>query len=311
MKRGLNVLEAEATSEIAGGASRDTVAVDSTAGQAESGSGHSEQRRRELADFLRTRREKLKPEQVGIMQGARRRTPGLRREEVAELAGVGTTWYTWLEQARDIQPSSEVLRRLGQALKLQPAEVRHIFLLAGKSLSIEIGDEKEMVDPSILRFLHDALNVPAVVLGARWDVLAFNKAAEKAFPGLLEKPEGQRNWLDLIFCWPPSRGRVRNWETVARRVIAEFRSSLSESLDNPWVLELVDRMKLESVEFAQWWRDHDVRDNYPAIVELGEVRSEGVRWERAVLHPGNNPRQRILIFNPFPIENAQDKPKGS
>ena len=121
----------------------------------DSGNSISESRRRELADFLRTRREKLKPEQMGLAQSSRRRTPGLRREEVAELAGVGTTWYTWLEQARDIQPSAEVLRRLGQALKLTSAEMRHMFALAGKAAPTELDESADQVSESLMKFFKE------------------------------------------------------------------------------------------------------------------------------------------------------------
>lgn len=196
------------------------------------GSGTSEQRRRELADFLRTRREKLKPEQVGIAQGSRRRTPGLRREEVAELAGVGTTWYTWLEQARDIQPSSEVLRRLGTALQMTPAEVRHLFSLAGKAAPFDI-DTTETPSESLKRFMETSLQVPAVLLGARWDVLCMNKHAQNMFPSLAATAEGERNWIRFIFCNDVTKSKITGWEDHARRLLAEFRANVSDSLDSP------------------------------------------------------------------------------
>lgn len=161
------------------------------------GNANSEQRRKELADFLRTRREKLKPEQVGITQGARRRTPGLRREEVAEIAGVGTTWYTWLEQARDIQPSGEVLRRLGQALRLSAAEMRHLFALAGKAMPSDLEAQDESVSDGLQRLLNNALKVPAVLIGGRWDVLALNDLAKDFFPSLAHVDSGQKK-LDAL-----------------------------------------------------------------------------------------------------------------
>jgi transcriptional regulator with XRE-family HTH domain len=266
----------------------------------ERGSGTSEQRRRELADFLRIRREKLKPEQMGLSQGARRRTPGLRREEVAELAGVGTTWYTWLEQARDIQPSSEVLRRLGQALKLNTAEMRHMFSLAGKAPPVDVAPETEVATESIMRMLNQSLQVPAILLGSRWDILHVNELAAKGFPPMTQLPEGRRNWLYFTFCDSVLRKNVASWESNARRVIAEFRASLSESLDNPWVIEMVNLLKAESPEFAQWWREHDVRDNNPTVVEVQNPETGVVhRYERSILRPLENERMRILLFTPI------------
>lgn len=272
-------------------------APQSNSSGAVSTSGTSEQHRRELADFLRTRREKLKPEQVGMTQGARRRTPGLRREEVAELAGVGTTWYTWLEQARDIQPSAEVLRRLGAALQLSPAEVRHMFSLAGKAAPQEGDSSNETVSESMTRFLQQSLQVPAILLGGRWDILAMNELASKEFQHANSLPENRRNWLYYVFCSGKTRAKVQGWEQNARRLLAEFRASVSDSLDNPWVQEVVEILKTESEEFAKWWREHDVRDNTPAIVEVSD--SDGKRtYERTVYRPWENLRYKILVFTP-------------
>jgi len=258
--------------------------------------GASEQRRRELADFLRTRREKLKPEQVGITQGARRRTPGLRREEVAELAGVGTTWYTWLEQARDIQPSAEVLRRLGSALQLNPAELRHMFSLAGKAAPMDIETTTEVVTDNMLRIVNEALQVPAILLGSRWDVLAINQKASDMFPAFVDLGSGRHNWLHYIFCNELTRTRLLDgWEMSARRTMAEFRASLAESLDNPWVVEIVDLLKADSPEFAKWWREHDVRENTPALIRMEDSEGKIRSWDRAILKPWENMRYKIIV----------------
>jgi transcriptional regulator with XRE-family HTH domain len=266
----------------------------------ESGSGTSEERRRELADFLRTRREKIKPEQVGITQLTRRRTPGLRREEVAELAGVGTTWYTWLEQARDIQPSSEVLRRLGQALQLNSAEVRHMFALAGKAPPAEVDGRDEKATESMLRLLNDAIQVPAVLLGARWDVLAINGRGHKIFEAVQTLPPEKRNWLYYCLCANQPRAHLRNnWEANSRRLIAEFRSSLGDSFDSPWVRELIDMLKRDSADFERWWREHDVRDDASTILEAIDEEGNPIRFERLALRPLHNSRFRILLFTPL------------
>lgn len=265
----------------------------------ERGGGANEQRRRELADFLRTRREKLKPENVGLAAGSRRRTPGLRREEVAELAGVGTTWYTWLEQARDIQPSNEVLRRLGQALQLNPAEMRHMFALAGKAPPSDLESTNETVSESMAHFLEAGLKVPAILVGSRWDILQINKLAQQAFPHLNELPADRRNWMHYVFVKPALRERLQSWENNARRVLAEFRASLGDSLDNPWVMEVVDQLKTESPEFARWWREHDVRDNSPVNIEIQSAQTGKIEaYERMVLRPWENMRYKILIFVP-------------
>ena len=257
----------------------------------------SEHRRLELADFLRTRREKLKPEQVGIAQLSRRRTPGLRREEVAELAGVGTTWYTWLEQARDIQPSSEVLRRLGNALNLNPAEMRHLFSLAGKSFASAVAPGTETVSASLRRLIDHAVSVPALVLGYRWDVITWNAPAAAMLPDLLSLAPENRNWLYHVF-FNDVVDRVERWEDHARRLVAEFRASVSDSLDSPWVTELVELMKSRSPQFTQWWREHDVRDRQPVIIQVTSPEKGPVLYERTILKTAEEPKLTILIFTP-------------
>jgi transcriptional regulator with XRE-family HTH domain len=266
----------------------------------ENASGTSEQRRRELAEFLRSRRERLKPDQVGISHVARRRTPGLRREEVAELAGVGTTWYTWLEQARDIQPSAEVLRRLASALKMSPVEIRHLYALAGKAPPAESDSHlREQPSEALLNTLNSSIQVPAILLGTRWDVLAINQKADQAFPYLMPVLRDHGNWLKFLLETPSREGLIA-WESNVRRVIAEFRSSVSDMVDHPWVLELIEELKAKSPEFATWWKDHDVRDNTPTIVEVTD-REKGLsqRYERVLLSAHENARFKFLIFNPI------------
>lgn len=262
----------------------------------------SAQRRRELADFLRTRREKLKPEQVGLAQGSRRRTPGLRREEVAELANVGTTWYTWLEQARDIQPSAEVLRRIGKALRLNQAEMRHLFALAGKAPPPDLtAPPEEVVTESMRRFLEESLQVPAILVGARWDILEMNSRARDipVFKELLAGESPKRNWVYFVFCSSAAHQTLDAWETHARRLLAEFRASLSDQLDNPWVLELIDLLKAESKEFATWWKEHDVRDNSPVMFQAKDPNGQMATWERFIVKLGDHLPYRVLTFTPI------------
>ncbi|RYZ76814.1 MAG: XRE family transcriptional regulator [Proteobacteria bacterium] len=265
-------------------------------GETQDRSGLSESRRRELADFLRTRREKLKPEQLGITQLSRRRTPGLRREEVAEIAGVGTTWYTWLEQARDIQPSAEVLKRLAQALMMNPAETRHMFTLAGRSAPVEVEKLEETPSASLLRILQ-TFQMPAVLLGSRWDVLAVNEATKQTFPHVASITGQKVNWLHFFFKTIDSNSVV-NWETAARQLISDFRSSMSDALDQPWVVEIVESLRKENERFDSFWRDHDVSDGAYTLVEFNESSPAGAgRYERTMLRAAEDPRLSIVLYN--------------
>ncbi|MES2965142.1 MAG: helix-turn-helix transcriptional regulator [Bdellovibrionota bacterium] len=275
-----------------------SVPSSNAASASEDRSGLSEQKRRDLADFLRSRREKMKPETVGIAQVSRRRTPGLRREEVAELAGVGTTWYTWLEQARDIQPSSEVLRRLARALMLNGAEMRHLYALAGKAAPSELDGSVEVPPPSLLRLIEESLHVPAFILGIRWDVLAINARAAIAFPWLKDLASTQQNLVEYFFC-DFDRSVINDWSMLAKRTVAEFRSTLSDSLDHPWVLETIEALRRKSPEFDQMWREHDVFDPVPTIVEI--TRDGNVsRFERTILRSSEDSRHKIMVLNPIP-----------
>src|SRR5215471_5199228 len=133
-----------------------------------------QERRQALADFLRQRRAHLSPTDVDLPPGFRRRTPGLRREEVAQLANMGTSWYVWLEQGRDVHPSAQVLESLAQALLLTPNERRHLFLLAGQTLPPRASPLEERVSPALQQLLDDLNPTPAYVMGQRWDCLAWN-----------------------------------------------------------------------------------------------------------------------------------------
>ena len=140
---------------------------------------HERERRQALADFLRQRRAQLTPAEVDLPPGIRRRTPGLRREEVAQLANMGTSWYVWLEQGRDVHPSAQVLESLAQALRLTPNERRHLFLLAGQPLPPPpVSPTEESVSPALQQVLDDLNPAPAYVMGRRYDYLGWNKAAD-------------------------------------------------------------------------------------------------------------------------------------
>ena len=190
-------------------------------------------RRRELGAFLRSRRERLSPSATGIATGLRRRRLGLRREEVAMIAGVGTTWYTWLEQGRDVRPSVEVLTSLCRALQLDAAEKRHLFILAGRQQPERRAATPEKVDGPLLHMLQSLVLQPAYVVGRRWDVLAWNPAAVAVFGdyGLLEGDA--RNIVHMVFASPHHRRLLVDWEELARVVLASFRAESAKYVGDP------------------------------------------------------------------------------
>lgn len=240
----------------------------------------------------------MKPETVGITQVSRRRTPGLRREEVAELAGVGTTWYTWLEQARDIQPSAEVLRRLSSALKMNGAETRHLFALAGKAAPADLDGIVETPPASLVRFIEESVQAPAILIGLRWDVLAMNARAALTFPWMREIAERRSNLMEYFFC-EFERKIMPGWDDVARRSVAEFRSTLSDSLDHPWILESIESLRRKSADFDRMWKEHEVFEPVPTIVET-VVEGVSRKYERILLQTSDDSRHKIFVFNAVP-----------
>ncbi|WP_417579317.1 helix-turn-helix transcriptional regulator [Nitrincola sp.] len=216
-----------------------------------------ERTRAELTTFLRTRRERLSPADVGLPSGGRRRTPGLRREEVAALSGVGLTWYTWLEQGRDISVSPSFLDNLSRALKLDAAERRHLFLLAHDRLPAEPGKTFCEVPPLVLRLMKDLSPHATYVLNLRWDVLAFNDPADQLF-GFKHHAAGQRNLLWMLFTDPSLRERLVDWEDQAVQMLSSFRRDYAHATQEAEIQALVANLQKASPEFKQGWSRHDV-----------------------------------------------------
>ncbi|TVT27976.1 helix-turn-helix domain-containing protein [Amycolatopsis rhizosphaerae] len=214
-------------------------------------------RRRELAAFLRSRRERITPEQVGLPSFGRRRTPGLRREEVAQLAGVGVTWYTWLEQGRDINASEQVLEAIATTLRLDPYERSHLFTLAGLGEPV-VAKECKAVSPGIRAMLDKLDPFPAAAYNGRTDILAYNRAHNWLFE-VDELPFEERNSLLQLCTNPKWHARLPGWEDGVARSVAQFRAVMAEHVGEPSFKKLVKRLREESPLFARAWEQHDVQ----------------------------------------------------
>jgi len=224
------------------------------------GGGHARhaQRQRDLAAFLRTHRERTDPREVGVPAAGRRRTPGLRREEVAMLAGMSVDYYTRLEQARDVQPSPSVVDAIARALQLGTAERDHLFRLSGCEPSRRPSTAR--VRPSVQRTL-DALEPnPAFVTDRSMDVLAWNDAATRLLVDFATLPEADRNIAVLVFLDARGRELYPEWESVALDVVGLLRGSLGRYPDDPYPRTLVDRLAAGSPAFERLWSRQDVRE---------------------------------------------------
>ncbi|ROL63411.1 transcriptional regulator [Pseudomonas protegens] len=207
--------------------------------------------RNELSEFLTRHRKKLKPSDVGLPTTERRRTPGLRREEVAALAGVGLTWYTWFEQGRAVKVSERFLLSVAYALKLDDAECTHLFLLAHRRPPPPEAYQWVSVTPGIQQLLDD-LPRPAYVQNLRWDVVAWNAAAEALFE-LAARQREDRNLLRMIFADPEMRRRLSAWPDDAPRLLAQFRYDVAVTPEDPAMVALIEEMKVLSPSFRRGW----------------------------------------------------------
>ncbi|MFG2191549.1 helix-turn-helix transcriptional regulator [Streptomyces sp. NPDC048639] len=226
-------------------------------GTGEAARGADTVRRSELAAFLRSRRERITPEQVGLPRGRRRRTPGLRREEVAHLSAVGVTWYTWLEQARDIHVSAQVLDALARALQLDPSERSHLFSLAGATDPAP-GSECTGVSPSVRLMLEQLEPYPACVQNSRYDILAYNRTYGRLLCGLDSLPYRDRNCMWLAFTSPEWQAALVDRDETIRLMAAKFRASMAEHLAEPVWKAMLKRLQQASAEFRELWERHEV-----------------------------------------------------
>jgi transcriptional regulator with XRE-family HTH domain len=232
-------------------------------------------RRTELAAFLRAQRARLTPADVGLPEGSasgRRRTPGLRREEVAQLSGVGVTWYTWLEQGRDIVASVQVIDALARSLLLTPDQHRHLRELAGLPAPEPDVPGDDML-PRLQLLVDAAAPSPASVYDGHFDYLAWNEpyARVRHDPAVL--PAGRRNMIWMMFTDPENRARMVRWEPAARAVLSQFRAAAGRRPDDPRFAELVAALTDASPQFRDWWADYPVRYFRPATIAINHPRA--------------------------------------
>ncbi len=261
-------------------------------------------RRGELAAFLRSRRERITPEQVGLPRGPRRRTPGLRREEVAHLSAVGVTWYTWLEQARDIHVSPQVLDAVARALQMDRAERGHLFALAGAADPVR-GTECAVVTQSMRQMLDQLAPFPAVVQNSRFDILAYNSTYGRLLCDLDALPEEDRNCMWLAFTNADWRASLVELDKTLCVMAAKFRASMAGHVAEPAWKALVARLEAASPEFREIWaRQEVVRPvSHTKLFRHKEVGL--LRLSATGLWTGPNHGPRMLTYTPDDEESRE------
>jgi transcriptional regulator with XRE-family HTH domain len=223
------------------------------------------------------------------------------------LAGVGTTWYTWLEQGRDVHPSNEVLSALAAALRLDRTERRHLFVLHDRPTRERRPTGAERVDEPLRRMLDSLTGQAAFVLGRRWDVLAWNRAADVVF-GPYERLKGdERNTLHLVFADPDHRRLLVDWEAVARASLAMFRADCARYAGDPDFERLVARLTRLSPEFAQWWPQREVARPLAGQKRIDHPTAGRMLFEYSSLGVGDPPEIKLIVFTPLDDEDTARK----
>ena len=256
-----------------------------------------------LGIYLRDRRTRLDPAALGFV-GGRRRTPGLRREEVASRANISPTWYTWLEQGRGGAPSADVLDRIAGGLMLTEPEREHLFML-GLGRPPEVRYKRvEGVTPRLQRVL-DALEVsPALIKTATWDVVAWNRAAALLLTDYSQLPREERNILRLMFGSPRMQAAQEDWESVARFVVGAFRADAARAGATAEITRLVDELSRASPEFDRLWRDNEVAAHGEGLKRIRHSELGVIELEFSAFAVDGRPELGMVVYNPASDDTA-------
>lgn len=263
---------------------------------------NDERRRKQLAGFLRSRRLRLSPREAGLaVETSRRRTTGLRREEVASLSGISLPWYTALEQGRDIHVSEQVLESLARTLRLSSDERHHLLVLANHS-SLPQPKADDAVPSSLQQILDRMGTYPAYIIDKRWNVLAWNQISGTLCRDISREPELGKNMLWRVFAVEESKSRIVNWEHVASAMVAHFRSRFALYMNDSWYQELVDKLCDRSEEFRTLWERHDVSGTLEGeqIIRLPEAGLLTFRYHTFTISESSAFAMRVFT----PLENS-------
>lgn len=256
-----------------------------------------EAKRQELGAFIRRCRERLTPADFGLPPGTRRRTPGLRREEAALLAGLSTTWMSWIEQGRDVALSAAALGRLASGLRLSRAERAYLFELAGKRDPAP-GVEAMAATPAVVQGAVAAIMAPAYVLDRFWTARAWNGPAAHLFTGWLDRGDAAPNLLRFIFLEPAARRLIDDWPARARRVAAEFRADSSTWRDDPAMVAWIEELKARSPDFAAFWESHGVLEREGGVRRFHHPSEGALALEQVSFQLAGHPDLKLTMLVP-------------
>jgi transcriptional regulator with XRE-family HTH domain len=260
--------------------------------------------RAQLSEFLKSCRARREPAAVGLVPAARRRSKGLRREDVAALAGLSATWYTWLEQGRNVRPSEQILERLSGALGLSAAERDYLFMLAQHRPPRQVPNQGEPLRPAVQRMLN-AVNVPALVHTRRWDVVAWNGVWTRCFPDFGQRPAAKRNLLRILLTEADFQRNADEQEEIARRILPTVRLDYTQAGDDPAFDELIEELSAVCPIFDRLWHSPEI-SRFPEGVYTATYSGIGpINFEHTAYSVASSPNLRLLLFSPADAHSAE------
>ena len=253
----------------------------------------------ELSEFLKSCRDRTKPETFDLPIRPRRRSRGLSRAEVATLATISVDWYTWLEQGRDIQPSVQVLDKLAAVFRLTEPERRYLYALTKRPL---LPSEAFDADFQLIeRMIAQMSEAPAIILRKDWQILAQNSCADNFFGTWNHVPQANKNLLYLFFTDKVFTQYLRNWEWHAKVVIRQFRAIYATEIGNPTFTSLIERLNSASAQFRQWWAETDVTGRDDGRKEFDHPSLGYHDYDYTILLPAENHAVEVIVFIPRPV----------
>ncbi|GGE33334.1 transcriptional regulator [Pullulanibacillus camelliae] len=260
-----------------------------------------EERLQELSEFLKARRAKIHPHMVGLPEGPRRRTPGLRREEVAQLANVSTTWYTWLEQGREIKVSSSVLESVANALKLNADERKYLFALALEDSTRTVFMEHEEIDipESLHKILEELQYCPTIVSDRRCNIVGWNQAASHVFVEFERIPPEERNLIELVFARKEFRALAANWEHFVKGFLSIFRTYYGQYVADSWYGEFIKKMESSYSDFNKLWNQSGVHSAPDLQIEFRHSKAGKMFFNLTSLQVQGTADLRCSVYTPI------------
>ncbi|ASJ55192.1 transcriptional regulator [Brevibacillus formosus] len=264
-----------------------------------------------LSTFLKAQRAKILPQSVGLAPGTRRRTPGLRREEVAQLAGVSSTWYTWLEQGRDIKVSPSVLDAVARALQLTVDERKYLYALAletGPGVGQDVQkDEPPQINPALKRILKELRSCPAIITDRRSHIVGWNEAAAHVFLDFEQIPYEERNLIRLVFTRKELRRLAVNWEHFVSGFLAIFRANYGQYVEDEWYEQFLSEMRQVHPDFHDLWEQSRVSSAPEVLLEFRHAKAGKMLFDLTSLQVSGSADLRCSIYTPDPNSATETK----